>query len=98
MGELIGLAAVVLIFGVPIVAIITSHQQKLAEMRMKAGQQADAGLLSEIQDLKRQMTDLRDTTTKYDLSFDAALQRIESRVGGLEGRVSTLEQGVVQQR
>ena len=77
---------------IPIVAIVTGHRTKLAEMRLKMQGQADERVLSEMRDLRRQMAEMRDTTTKYDLSFDTALQRIESRVGNLEGRVSTLEQ------
>ena len=48
--------------------------------------------LNEIQALRQQMVELRDTTTKYDMSFDAALQRLESRMGHLEGRVTSVEQ------
>ncbi|MEL7680523.1 hypothetical protein AAG602_05085 [Citromicrobium bathyomarinum] len=36
MGELIGLAAVVLIFGIPLLAIWTSHQQKIAKMQVES--------------------------------------------------------------
>jgi hypothetical protein len=35
MGELIGLAAVIMIFGIPILAIWTSHQQKIAKMQVE---------------------------------------------------------------
>lgn len=40
----------------------------------------------EVDALRRELSDLRDTATRYDLSFDAALQRMESRVGHLEQR------------
>jgi len=36
MGELIGLAAVVLIFGIPLLAIWTSHQQQIAKMQVES--------------------------------------------------------------
>ena len=36
MGEFIGLVAVMGVFGIPIVAIWTKHQQKLAEMQIGA--------------------------------------------------------------
>ena len=35
MGELIGLAAVILIFGIPLLAIWTSHQQKIAKLQVE---------------------------------------------------------------
>jgi anti-sigma regulatory factor (Ser/Thr protein kinase) len=36
MGELIGLAAVILIFGIPLLAIWTSHQQKIAKLQVES--------------------------------------------------------------
>src|ERR1044071_876705 len=82
---------------IPVVAIITRHQQKLAEMRYQGGGAVESNVLASIQALRNEMQDLRDTTTRYDLSFDAALQRIESRVGNLENRVVNLEQANVHQ-
>ncbi len=87
-----GVIAIVMVFGIPIVAILTKHHQKLMEMKMARGQHGDSSVVAEIEGLRRQITEMRDTTTRYDLSFDAALQRIEQRVGHLEGRVSSLEQ------
>jgi hypothetical protein len=90
--ELIGLAAVVMIFGIPITAIVTGHFRKMAELKLQHGEKAESNVLESIRELKEQFTELRDTTTKYDMSFDAALQRIENRVNHLEGRVSRVEQ------
>ena|SRR5258708_30436686 len=84
--------AVLLIFGLPIVAIITSHQRKLMELKLRMGTQTQSTSSNELQELKRAIDELRDTTTRYDISFDAALQRIESRVGHLEGRTAAIEQ------
>ena len=36
MGELIGLVAVVMIFGIPLLSIWTRHQRKVAEMQVDA--------------------------------------------------------------
>jgi len=92
MGEflegLTGLAAVICIFGVP---WITYHQRKMLEIKLRMGQQGDQNVLAELQELKRQMTEMRDTTTRYDMSFDAALQRLESRVGNMEQRIRQIE-------
>jgi hypothetical protein len=76
---------------IPIVAIITSHRHRELEMRLKL-QQGDGNVATELRELKSQLAELRDTSTHYDMSFDSALQRIESRVGNLEGRVSSVEQ------
>ncbi len=92
MEHLVGLVAVAGVFGIPIIAVLTAHHRKLVEMRLKSAQTADHGVLAELQALKHQITELRDTTTKYDMSFDSALQRLESRMGHLESRVSVVEQ------
>ena len=87
---LIGLVVVVGIFGTPVIAVIADHQRKLAEIRLR-GQSGDAALAQELKELKKQVEELRDTTTRYDMSFDTALQRIESRVSNVEQRVSGME-------
>src|SRR5687767_14342147 len=99
LGELIGLVAVVLIFGTGLVAVWGDHQRKLIEARSRAGNQ-DSATLSELQKLRREVEELRDTTTRYDMSFDTALQRIESRVSNVEQRLNSVEadSGVVQGR
>ena len=81
----------------PIIAIITSHQRKMMEMKLRLGPQSQSAPSSELLELKRAIDELRDTTTRYDISFDAALQRIESRVGHLEGRVNSIEKSDTQQ-
>ncbi len=91
MGEFIGLTAVVLIFGIPIVAILSGHHQKVLELKLKLKQGTSQDVANELKDLRQQIVDLRDTTTRYDLSFDAALQRLESRMGSIEQRVSSVE-------
>ena len=84
--------AIMMVFGIPITAIITSHMRKMAEIKSRRDPSGDAAAITEIRALKEQFQELRDTTTKYDMSFDAALQRIENRVNHLEGRVSRVEQ------
>jgi hypothetical protein len=92
-----GMVAILLIFGLPIIAVITSHHRKLMEMKLRMGADRHSTSSQDLQDLKRAIDELRDTTTRYDISFDAALQRIESRVGHLEGRVNTIEQSEAKQ-
>ena len=95
-GETItALAGIFFLFGLP--AIIW-HIQRMAQIKSKSGGQLDNTALSELLQLKAQMAELRDMTTRYDLSFDAALQRIESRVGNVESRVSSIEQETVKNR
>ena len=69
------------------------HKHKIDEMRVLRGVDQGVGndVVSEIRQLRQQVAELRDTTTRYDMSFDAALQRLESRVGHLETQQRALE-------
>lgn len=79
-GELIGLAAVAGTFGIPIIAIWTAHQRKLAEIKASGVQSVDNALRNEVEALRAEVAALRDTTTKFDLSFDAQLTQLETRM------------------
>lgn len=82
--DLVGLFAVLGVFGIPIVAILTRHRQKMLELQLSLRQQQDTGLRETVEQLRAEVQSLRDTTLQYDLSFDAALQRLEARVAQLE--------------
>lgn len=71
---------------IPIVAILTAHQRKLAEIRAKGASGLSAEVRAELGELKSQITALRDTTTKFDMSFDAAVTRLENRLDRVEER------------
>src|SRR5947209_18031870 len=97
-GEMTGFAAVLLIFGIPIIKIWTDHQRKMLEMKLHLRNQGDSGLRAEFDALRQEVRSLRDTSTQYDLSFDAALQRMEQRVERMERQstaVATDDQGPI---
>jgi hypothetical protein len=89
--------AVVAVFGifafmvVRILRMLMEHREKMAAIR---GGQNAAGV-SGRQDsdrltrLENELKALRDSATTYDLSFDTALQRLESRVSRIEQTAST---------
>ena len=83
---IVGLVAIVMIFSIPLAGIITEHNKKILELKLRLQGQGDAGLRAELEALKAEVHSLRDTSTQYDLSFDTALQRMEARVEGLERR------------
>lgn len=85
MGELIGLTAVVLIFGVPFFAIWTRFQIDRERIRQEKADKANAALLEEIQRV-------RETSTQYALSLEDALQRVERRLDQFEQRLNNVEQ------
>ncbi len=76
------------VFAIPLVAIITSHQRKLAEIKAKMGVGSNAAELNEVKSelstLRREVASLRDTTTTFDMSFDAAISRLEQRVDRID--------------
>jgi hypothetical protein len=85
------LAAIIVpcaVFAIPIVAIVTSHQRKLAEIKARMGIGTDNTALNEIKTelgaLRQEVASLRDTTTTFDMSFDAAISRLEQRVDRVE--------------
>lgn len=81
-----GELALILIFGIPIVAIVTSHMRRMAEIKLRLREAAVSAGAEEIANLRNEIQELRDTTTRFDLSFDTMLQRLENRVERLEGQ------------
>ena len=71
---------------IPITAILANHRQKLAEIKARSASGLAPEIRAELSEIKNQLADLRDTTTKFDMTFDAALDRMEQRVGRVEDR------------
>jgi hypothetical protein len=65
---------------------ILSHRIKMAEIKAKSVQSNDVGVQVAIDELRSEVRQLRDTTMRYDMSFDAALTRMEERVDRMETR------------
>lgn len=83
---------IILVFSIPIIAIITHHRRKMMELQLQQRQPAsDMMLHNEINALRSELNSLKDTTTQYDLSFDTALQRMEQRVEGVERQVRAVQ-------
>ncbi len=91
MGDLIGLVAVVLIFGVPIFALWTRYQLERERIRQERADKA-------FEQIRQELAQVRETSTQYALTFEDALQRIERRLDSLEQRVSDAERLQIQSR
>lgn len=91
MPDIVGLAAVLCVFGIPIIAIVTSHQRRMIELKLRLREAAGKSSTEDLAALREEVRQLRETATQYDLSFDAMLQRLEQRVERLEGQVRTIQ-------
>jgi hypothetical protein len=70
-----------------IVKMIIAHRERVE--RIRNHQEGAPMLVQEMQALKAEMATLRETTTRFDMSFDAALHRVENRLDGLEREAQT---------
>jgi cell division septal protein FtsQ len=83
-----------LVLFIPLFAIWTYHRRKLAEIKVKQNISIAEETRAAIAALRKEISTLRDTATEYDLSFDTALKRIESRMANMEQRVGKVEQEI----
>ena len=65
-----------------IVAIVLRHRERMTALKQRID--GAPAVVAELQNLRSELTQLRETTTRYDMSFDAALQRVEERVESVE--------------
>lgn len=71
---------------IPIIALITAHLREMAKIKAQQGSHLSEEVRDEMREMKAHLAELRETTTKFDLSFDAALTRLEERVERVEQR------------
>ncbi len=71
--------------------LIAWHKQEMTKIAARARPSGGEEVKAAIDDLRREVADLRDTATRYDMSFDTARQRLESRLGHVESRVQQIE-------
>jgi hypothetical protein len=67
---------------VMIVKAVLQHREKMASLRF--GAEGSPALLEEMQRLRQEVAELRETTTRFDMSFDAGLARVEDRLTTVE--------------
>jgi hypothetical protein len=87
MPDFVAITAIVCIFGIPmsipLLRIWTRHQSEMLQLRLRL-QQGEGNSHTDIAALRQEIQVLRETSMQYDLSFDAALQRLEQRVARSE--------------
>lgn len=82
------------VLGAVVIAIVAMALNYMKQMERIKRQPVveDASVTEALDAIRKELADLRNTSTQYDVSFDTALQRIESRVAAVEQRTGRLEQ------
>lgn len=91
MGDLIELVAVVLIFGGPMFALWSRYQLERERTRQAKSDKA-------FEQIRREIAEVRETSTQYVLALEETLQRMERRLDELEQRISAAESQQIQSR
>ena len=100
LGEVVPIVTVFLIFGGGGVLTnlwVSWNKTRIELARLRAEQHNSVGvnnrevaaLHEELAALRAEVSSLRDTATQYDISFDTALQRMDSRMTHLERRTAS---------
>ncbi len=91
-GELTGLVAVLFIFGpaviIPVTAMVLKHRKEMARMELERRAVANQELIAQIEALRRELAELRRTSTEYDMSLQDNLENLQERVRTLEQQLS----------
>jgi hypothetical protein len=84
-GEYIEMGAMLLAFGIPIIAILTHHQRKMAELIHRSHAEANPALMDEVGRLRDEVRRLREelhaTTIALDDARHARPVGVQERVG-----------------
>jgi hypothetical protein len=93
---LAGAGVTTMLLSIPIYGIYAYNRRKVDELKARQSVQIAEETRLALEGLRKEIAALRDTTTEYDVSFDTALHRIESRVAHMEQRVGQVERVVEQ--
>ncbi len=83
---IVPLTAIVMGVGSKMVKTWTQHEREMALLNVSRRGELNSSSQQELETLRAEIAQLRDTTTKYDLSVDKALQEIQARLNTVEQR------------
>jgi sensor histidine kinase regulating citrate/malate metabolism len=88
MEDIVGLALIMCIVGpvlfVPITAMVLKHRKEMLEMELERRRLSNQEIVAQIEALRQELAQLRDTSTQYDMSLQANLEILQERVRMLE--------------
>lgn len=68
--EFVPVVGMVLVFGLPIIAVLTSHQRKMTEIMRGSNQNADLGVQRQLEVMQAQINDLRGMIQEHIIKND----------------------------
>lgn len=68
--EIVPVVGMVLIFGLPIIAVLTSHQRKMTELMRGGNQNVDIGVQRQLEVMQAQINDLRGMIQEHIIKTD----------------------------
>ena len=88
MEDIVRLALIVCIFGPMLLLLITAtvlwYRKEMLEMEQEQRRQSNQEVIAQIEALRQELAQLRDTSTQYDMSLQATLETLQERVRMLE--------------
>ncbi len=86
--DIVALAVVIGIFGpglfIPITAMVIKHRKEMMELELEKRRLSNQEIAKQIEALRAEIAQLRETSTQYDMSLQANLESLQERVRALE--------------
>ncbi|BCW95195.1 MAG: hypothetical protein WHS44_01350 [Fimbriimonadales bacterium] len=86
--DIVALVVVLCIFGpalfVPITAMVLKHRKEMLEMELERRRLSNQEMAAQLDAIREEIAQLRDTSTQYDMSLQATLEALQERVRYLE--------------
>lgn len=83
--EFIAVVAIVMVFGIPIVAILTHHQRKMAELIHRNHAEVNPIVVEEVNRLREEVSQLRSQLNETTIALDDARRlrpvEVQERIG-----------------
>jgi TolA-binding protein len=86
--DIVALVVAIGIFGpgllIPITAMVIKHRKEMTAMELEKRRLSTQEVAKQIEALREEIAQLRETSTQYDMSLQANLESLQERVRALE--------------